>query len=87
MPMPEAPVYKNRYTPFGKHDVWPPWKSGRMERKSETSRMKLLANRKFWFSPSGPDAGHHPASGRHIDDVNHVLISARFAQASCEMSC
>jgi hypothetical protein len=80
MPVPKASMYKNGYTPLGKHKVRAAWESRRMKREAKPPRMEFLANRKFGLRPFGPNAGHHPASRRRVYDVNHKRISARVAQ-------
>lgn len=62
MKMPEASVYKYRYTMLRKDNVRGAGKFFIVEAESKSGCVKGFSDRQLWFGVFGPDASHHYAA-------------------------
>lgn len=69
MPETAHDVYHGVVT--GQNDVRRPRKGTNMGAEAEALAMEMAAHEKLGLRVLSPDAGHHPASGRRVDDVDH----------------
>lgn len=69
--MPEAAHHVYRSVVASQNNIGRPGKATNMDTEAEAPAMEQAPHEKFGLCILSPDAGHHPASGRRVDDVDH----------------
>jgi len=67
--MPEAAAHLDCGIPGGKYKIRPSRKPAVVQTKSETHPVQAGPDQHLGFRITPPDASHHPAAGRLVDDV------------------
>lgn len=74
MSMPEAAMDEDDRTVLPEHHVRLSRKPLHVKAVSEAARMERSAHRQFGTGVPAPDAGHHPAARRLINNVGQALL-------------
>ena len=72
MPMPKAAVHKNYRPQARQYDVGFAQYASYVQTISISRRMEILSNGNLWRCVRTSYAGHHPATGFPVDDVDHL---------------
>ena len=72
VPMPEAPVHEDHCPIFWQAQIRVARHVLAVNPVAKPACVKRLANHEFGLSVFAPDARHHPAAGRRIDDVSQL---------------
>lgn len=71
VPMPKAPMHENHSPVLWEHQVRSTWEISVVQAVPESLGMKSASNDLFRLCVLAPNAGHHPAAGRRVNDIRH----------------
>lgn len=74
MHVPEAAVDEDRHPTPRKHDVWNAGQVPPMEPEPKPGLEEGLPDEPFRLRVPAPDAGHHPAAHRGVNDVGQAAL-------------
>ena len=79
--VPETAMHKNNRFPFRQDEVGFARQALVVQPEPEALCVEKAADLQFGLGVLAPDAGHHPASGRRIDDVGHAATATGSSRA------
>ena len=69
--MPETPMHKDNSLVLRENQIGFPRQLLGMKPEAKPSAMQIFSDQQFWPGVLSPNAGHHPAARRLVNDISH----------------